>query len=166
MNIDIALTSFAMIVIGIIMVLFGYTMSRLLTALAMAAISFYLSIHYLYSHTHSLVLSAILSIIIALVAGGIGFAFYRVMLGIAIGVIVSIIISRAYGFSSLQFIALVAIFSAIAYFLSKYILIIALALLGSAMIYLGLIRLGIGVFFSLILSAMMFAIGIYIQFKG
>ncbi len=166
MNIDIILTSFIMIIIGIIMSLFGYAMSRLFIALAVTAITFYLSIQYLYTHTHSLVFSAILSIFIALVVGGISFVFYRVMLGIAIGIIISIIISRAYGFSSIQFIALAIVFSAIAYFLSKYIIVIALALLGSAMIYLGLVRLGIDAFFSIIISAIIFTIGVYIQLRG
>ncbi|ADM27849.1 hypothetical protein Igag_1035 [Ignisphaera aggregans DSM 17230] len=166
MNIDAILTSFIMIIIGIVMSLFGYAMSRLLTALAMAAITFYLSIQYLYAHTHSLVFSSILAIFIALVIGGISFVFYRAMLGIAIGIIISTIISRAYGFSGIQLIALAVVFSAIAYFLSKYIVVIALALLGSAMIYLGLVRLGIDIFFSLIISAIMFVAGVYIQFRG
>jgi len=165
-SLDEVIVSLAMIAVGGGLSLFGYEIARLGSAFTSGAVFMYFTYFYVKAATRSTIVSLVVSFTVFVVVTGIAYAFFRELLSITGGVLAARTLWRlGYISSGWAFIGVALLLSMLMYVVSRLALIIALSGVGSLLVFLGLVRLGVGFVASGFLSLIVFVGGSLYQVK-
>jgi len=165
-SLDEAIVSLVMIAVGGGLSLFGYEIARLGSAFTSGMTFMYLTYFYVKAATKSTIISLVASFAVFVVVTGIAYAFFRELLSITGGVLAARTLWRlGYISSEWAFIGVALLLSMLMYIISKLALIVALSGAGSLLVFLGLVRLGVGFTVSGVLSLIVFVGGSLYQMK-
>lgn len=153
-----------LVVLGVLLCLWGRQIARILSSITFAALLGYISFVHSFKLWGSLAVSILLALFAMLIGFATGFFVYKVVLSVIFAYMIASALIQ--GGKGALFLVLVVILAAVAYTLSKYVLSVLFALTGTAMIYKGVIALGLNTTMALALCTVVFVLGVYNQVRA
>ncbi len=158
-----------LVFLGIIFILWGAKLARILSSLAFGLILAYLMYIFMFSLTSSVILGILASVIGLIIGILLGFFLLKLSISILGSIYATDLFIRYFHIeksSSILILILFIIFAIIIYLVSSVVLTIALVGVGALMLWIGLVGLGLQETIALVIVLILSVIGIVNQFKS